>query len=175
MCKKLKFDPYEQMGICTTQQLSWKMTHINSYRTWTYTNGSPNLGQKIRPYNNQHKKKGTCEIVDFAVPADHRIKLKEYEKKDKYLDLSRELKKTMEHEGDNYNNHDWCFWYSHQRFIKGTGGFGGRRTTGNHPNYNIIENGQNTEKSAVDLRRLAVTQPPVKNHQLILMRKTLKE
>ncbi len=31
--------------------------------------------------------------MDFAVPADHRIKLKECEKKDKYLDLSRELKK----------------------------------------------------------------------------------
>ena len=32
-------------------------------------------------------------MVDFAVPADHRIKLKECEKKDKYLDLARELKK----------------------------------------------------------------------------------
>ena len=31
--------------------------------------------------------------MDFAVPADHRIKLKECEKKDKYLDLLRELKK----------------------------------------------------------------------------------
>ena len=29
----------------------------------------------------------------MAVPADHRIKLKECEKKDKYLDLYRELKK----------------------------------------------------------------------------------
>ena len=31
--------------------------------------------------------------VDFAVLADHRVKLKECEKKDKYLDLARELKK----------------------------------------------------------------------------------
>ncbi len=31
--------------------------------------------------------------VDFAVPADHRLNLKESEKKDKYLDLARELKK----------------------------------------------------------------------------------
>ena len=37
-------------------------------------------------------KKRTCKIVDFAVPADHRINLKESEK-DKYLDLARELKK----------------------------------------------------------------------------------
>ena len=31
--------------------------------------------------------------MDFAVLADHRIKLKKCEKKDKYLDLARELKK----------------------------------------------------------------------------------
>ena len=41
-----------------------------------------------------HKKKITCKIVDFAVPAERRIKLKECEKKDKYLDLTREMKKT---------------------------------------------------------------------------------
>ena len=40
-----------------------------------------------------NQKKRICKIVDFAVPVDHRIKLKEYEKKDKYLDLARELKK----------------------------------------------------------------------------------
>ena len=39
------------------------------------------------------KKKRTCQIVDFAVLADHRVKLKENEKKDKHLDLARELKK----------------------------------------------------------------------------------
>ena len=38
------------------------------------------------------KKKRTCEIMDFAVPADLRVKLKESEKKDKYRDLARELK-----------------------------------------------------------------------------------
>ena len=48
---------------------------------------------KSRPYNNRQKKKRICKIVDFAVPADHRINLKEYEKKDKYLDLVRELKR----------------------------------------------------------------------------------
>ena len=42
---------------------------------------------------NKKKKKEICKIADFAVPADHRIKLKECEKKDKYLNLSRELKK----------------------------------------------------------------------------------
>ena len=31
--------------------------------------------------------------MDFAVPTDHRVELKESEKKDKYLDFARELKK----------------------------------------------------------------------------------
>ena len=39
------------------------------------------------------KKKRICKIVDLAVPADYRIKEKECEKKDKYLNLARELKK----------------------------------------------------------------------------------
>ena len=39
------------------------------------------------------KKRKSAKIVDFAVPADHRIKLKECEKRDEYLDLVRELKK----------------------------------------------------------------------------------
>ena len=37
-------------------------------------------------------KKRTCRIVDFAISADHRVKLKETKKRDKYLDLARELK-----------------------------------------------------------------------------------
>ena len=34
------------------------------------------------------------KIVELAVPVHRRIKLKESEKKDKYLDLAGELKKT---------------------------------------------------------------------------------
>ena len=40
-----------------------------------------------------NKKKRTCKIVVYDVPGEHRIKLKECEKKNKYLDLVRELKK----------------------------------------------------------------------------------
>ena len=52
---------------------------------------------------------------------------------------------------------------------------GGRRTRGDHPNYYIIENGQNTEKSPGDLRRLTVTQTLVKNNHLKLVGKSIKE
>ena len=49
----------------------------------------PNLAM----INKKKKKKRTSKFVDFAVLADHRLKLKENEIKDKYLDLARELKK----------------------------------------------------------------------------------
>ena len=58
-----------------------------------HRNWSPDLGQKTRPYNNQQQKKRICKIMDLPVPADRRIKLKECEKKDKYFDHVRELKK----------------------------------------------------------------------------------
>ena len=53
--------------------------------------------------------------------------------------------------------------------IKGSGGLGSWRTSGDHPNYNIVKNGQNTEKNPRDLLRLAITQTPVKDHQLMLI------
>ena len=54
------------------------------YNQWRYL---------TRKGKHKKKKKGTCKIVNLAVPADHRIKLKECEKKDKYSDIARELKK----------------------------------------------------------------------------------
>ena len=46
--------------------------------------------------------------------------------------------------------------------MKGTGGLGSWRTSGDHHNNCIIEN---TEKSPGDLRRLAVTQTPEEDNQ----------
>ena len=77
--------------------------------------------------------------------------------------------KTLEHPGENYTNCDWCFWYSNKRIFKGTGGLRSWQLRGDHPNDSIIENIQHTEKSPGDLRRLPVTQTPVKGHQLTLM------
>ena len=76
---------------CTCPRTWHTQTPIGLWRT----NGSPNLSQKTWAYNNQpKKKKKICKIVYFAIPADHRIKLKECEKRYKYLDLARELKKN---------------------------------------------------------------------------------
>ena len=45
-------------------------------------------------------------------------KLKESERKDKYLDLARELEK---HESDTDTKCNWCSQYSHQKISTGTG------------------------------------------------------
>ena len=44
-----------------------------------------------------------------------------------------------------------------------------------YPNSSSVEIGQNTEKSPGDLRRLAVTQTSVKDHQITLVWRTRKE
>ena len=46
------------------------------------------------------KKKRESADKDFAVLVNHRVKLKISEKRDKNLHLARELKKSIEHEGD---------------------------------------------------------------------------
>ena len=45
-----------------------------------------------RPSIDQQKRR-ICRLVNFAALADYRMKLKESEKNDKYLDLARGLKK----------------------------------------------------------------------------------
>ena len=55
--------------------------------------------------------------------------------------------------------------------IKTTGRVGNRMIFQDHPKYNIVEIDQNTENCPGDLRRLAITQTPVKDHQLTLVGK----
>ena len=80
----------------------------------------------------------------------------------------------MEHEGGGDISCGWCTWNNPQKISKGTGRRGNKRTSRDHLDYSIIKIGLNTEKSPGDLRRLAATQTPVKNHQLTLVLKTLK-
>ena len=109
---------------------------------------------KKKKKKKKRKRKRTCLIVDFAVPADHR-QLKESEKRDKYLKLARELKKL------------WDMKVTVIPIVTDvpgtrTGGLRNNRMSGDHPNYSIVEISQNTEKSPGILKRLAVTQTPVK-------------
>ena len=57
-----------------------------------------------------NKKKRTCHLVDFAVPVDHRVKVKESKKINKYLDLVRKTEKTVEHKVEDRANCNWRPW-----------------------------------------------------------------
>ena len=81
----------------------------------------------------------------------------------------------MEHEVDGVANCNWCDRNDLQRLVTGAERVGNRRTSGDHPNYSIVEICLNTEKSPGDLRRLSILKTPVKDHHLTLVRKTCKE
>ena len=88
MYKKFKFDYTNKWYMPNPAPVLENDTHK---LLWDFdTNGSPNLGQKTR-LNNQQKKKKI--IVNFAVPAYHRIKLKGCKKKDSTSTLLGNWKK----------------------------------------------------------------------------------
>ena len=91
--------------------------------------------------------------MDFAFPADHRVKFKESEKRDKYLNLSRELK--------NYGTWRWLILIVigvlgtiSKELVKGLENLKNERMSRDHPDYYIIKISQNTEKSLGDLLSL---------------------
>ena len=102
LCKKLKFDHSnkwymhipESVKENETQKFLWdfeiKMNHLISARR---------PDQVIID-----KKKKTDRVVYFSVSIDHRVKMIGSGKRYKYLDFSRELKKTEEHESDGDTN-----------------------------------------------------------------------
>ena len=121
--------------------------------------------QKIATWTGGLENKRTCgkhpkySIVEIGQntkksPGDFRTIAVTAKKRDKYFDLAREEKKTVEHESDD------CYWrsrYNHQRIGTRTGALENKRTSGNHSNNRIVEIGQNIKKSSGDFRRLAVT------------------
>ena len=103
--------------------------------------------------------------MDFAVPAEHKVKLKVREKKDRYLDLVRELKKL---------------WNMKVTIIPIVIGALGTVTEGLIKGLKDLEisgrvktiqtnASMNTAQSPRNLWRLAVTQTPVENYQQTVM------
>ena len=138
-CKKFKFDHtnnwFQHCPLSALENMTYKLF-------WDFEIKTDHLmsPRGTRP-NDNHKKERTCKIVDFAVLVYHWMKLKESEKRGKYLDLARELKKTMEHEGDDDTNFNCCTWNNPQIVAKWTGRLGKKRIRGNDSDYSIIKIG----------------------------------
>ena len=76
--------------------------------------------------------------MDFAVSANHRVKLKESEKRDKDLDVARELKKKLWNMMTLIPIVIGTLSTITNRIGTRIGGLGNKRTSGDHPNYSII-------------------------------------
>ena len=96
-----------------------------------------------------NKKKELAELWTLL----YRVKFKESKKKDKYLDLARELKKLRNVKVSVVPNIVGALGTVTNGLIKGWRTLN-KRSSGDIPNYNIIEIGQNIEKGPGDLRRL---------------------
>ena len=160
------------------------VVHIKENETlkllWDFViqNGSINLGQTTRPSDNQQQQQQQqqkiemriSQIVNFAVPEDCWVKLKESEK---VPGPCLGTGKTVGYDIDGATNCYWCARYNHHRIGAWTRGIGNKRSNWDHQNYGIVEIDQNTEKSPGDLRKLAVTQTPVRDCWLALLGKTV--
>ena len=130
---------------------------------------------KKKKKKKKKKEERTCLIANFTVPVDHRVKLKEITKRDKYRNFARELKKKL-----------WIMKVTviprvisalstvTKELVQGLEDLKIRGRVETIQTKSIIEIGQNTEKSPGDLRRLAVTQTPVRKHRLTMVWKTRK-
>ena len=110
MCRKFQFDHTNKWYIHKPAPVLENDLHK---LLWDFNIQTDHLIPARRPdliiiNKKKKKKKRISKIVDFAVPVDHWINLKESEKKDKYLDLVREFEKAVEHESNDCANCDWC-------------------------------------------------------------------
>ena len=133
-CSKLAQNEYKARHDWVGKVIHWKICRkfqFNHTNKWYMHNSDPVLENDshklLWDFNIQkdhlirarrpdliiiNKRKRIWKNVNFAVPADHRINLKESEKRDKYLDLARELKKTVEHQSNYCAICGWCVRHS---------------------------------------------------------------
>ena len=103
-----------------------------------HTNGSPNLIHTTR-HIIINRKMRTCKIVDFAVPPDQRLEWKVNEKKNKYLDITRELKKLWNMKVTFMPIMIGALGTVTRRLIKGLEDLEIKRKNSDHPNWDRPE------------------------------------
>ena len=123
-----------------------------------------------RSCHNQQEKR-TFQIVDFHVSADHRVELKESEKKDQFLDITRGLKKHWNMKVTVIPIVTGALFTATKRINACTKGLGNNKKGEGYPNRSID---RDRPQYGGESRRLVVTQTPVRNHRLTLVGKTRK-
>ena len=142
LCKKLKFDHTNKWYMYNPEFVQKNETHklLLNFEIQT------DILFSARRYDLIiiNRKKRTCTL-DFAVPDDHRVKLKENENMGKYLDLAKELKKLWNMKVTVIPIVIGAF-RTVTLTSKTTRRLGNNRTSGVNPHYSIAEIGQNTKK-----------------------------
>ena len=88
LCKKLKFDPTNKWHMHILESV---LENETQKVFWDFDIQAGNRISAIWPdLVISQQKKRTCRIVDFAAPTDQRVKIKESEKGDMNLDLTRD-------------------------------------------------------------------------------------
>ena len=162
--------------IRANQNHSKKLGHPKFSGIWRYnqiTKSYPDLVIINKKKKKKRKKKTrTCRIVNLVVPANYRVKIKENEKRDKFLNLNRELKKLLNMKVTVIPIIINTLRTIPKDLVKGLEDLEIRR---------LMETIQTTafQRLARILRRVIETWEdllsPVKNHQPTLAGKTLKE
>ena len=107
--------------------------------------------------------------MDIAVPADHRVKLKEIKKKSKYLNFAREVKKLWNMKVTVITIIIAALDTVTKRLVKELEGLKIRGQVETIQTIALLKIRQNTKKSPKDFRTLAITQTPVRIHRLTLV------
>ena len=151
LCTRLKFNYINKWYIDMIKSVLENETHKILWDFEIQTDHS--ILAKLATPSDNLKEKRNCNLMNFGVSLDHRVKKKETEKINKYLDLAREPKKAVLHEGDSDANNSWCAENLEKNWKSGR-----------------IETIQTTAllKSPGDLWRLTVTQTRGKGHKLTL-------
>ena len=121
------------------------------------------------------KKKRICRVMDFAVPASHSLKIKESEKRDKYLDLVRELRKLRNMRVTVIPIITGALGTVNKCLEKRTEGVLNQPTNRDHLDYSIVEIGQNIEKCPEEICCLQnIYIPKIINYVILTLHVTTK-
>ena len=118
-----------------------------------------------------NNKKRICRIVDLAFPVNHSTNLKERKKKDKDLDLTRDLIKTLEHEMTIMHIITGVIGSDTKGLVQGLEDLQITRRVESIQCTTLLNRTAYCEESW----RLVVTHTSVKDNQLTVVWKTLKE
>ena len=117
-----------------------------------------------------NQKKRTCQLVDFAILADHREKIKEKQEDRQILGSCQRAEKAVEHKNDDDSNWSWCPWNGPQTPGKETEGTGDQGKNWVNPDHSTTKISKNSLESPRNLKIIAVTQTSVKTGEKNLHR-----